>query len=83
MNGWVVCRQGKGYLLKDSVQEKLQTNFDKDAVGIIREDRGENILVWLIGTDACWIVPKTDAEEIDVTKTGDKFDFRFVMFAIA
>jgi hypothetical protein len=76
MNGWVVCRQGKGYLVKDNVQEKLQTNFDKDAVGIIREDRGETVLVWLIGTDTCWIVPKTDVKEIDVTKTGDKFDFK-------
>jgi hypothetical protein len=76
MNGWVVCKQGKGYLVKNDVQEKLKTNFDKDAVGIIKEDRGENLLIWLIGTDTYWIVPKTEVEEIDVTKTGDKFDFK-------
>jgi hypothetical protein len=77
MNGWVVCKQGKGYLVKNDVQEKFETNFDKDAVGIIKEERGENLLIWLIGTDTHWIVSKTDVEEIDVTKTGDKFDYKF------
>jgi hypothetical protein len=37
MNRWVVCKQGKGYLFKDSVQERLETNFDKDAVGLIKK----------------------------------------------
>ena len=76
MNNWVVCKQGKGYLFKDSIQEKYETNFDKDSVGIIKEERGEYFLIWLIGSDTYWIIPKTDVEEIDVTKTGDKFDFK-------
>jgi hypothetical protein len=83
MNGWVVCKQGKGYLVKDNVQEKLETNFDKDAVGIIKEDRGENFLIWLIGGDTHWIVPKTDVEEIDVTKLVISLILKFAMFATA
>jgi hypothetical protein len=35
MNGWVVCKLGKGYLFKNEVQEKHVTNFDKDSVGLI------------------------------------------------
>jgi len=76
MNEWVVCRQGKGYLFKDNIQEKIETNFDKDAVGLIKEEKGDNFLVWLIGNDSYWIVPKKDVEKIDVTKTGDKFDYK-------
>ena len=76
MNDWVVCRQGKGYLFKNNTQERLETNFDKDSVGLIREDRGDNFLVWLIGNDNEYVVPKTDVEKIDVTKTGDKFEFK-------
>jgi hypothetical protein len=74
MNDWIVCKQGKGYLVKENIQEKYATNFDKDAVGLIKEDKGKNYLIWLIGSDTYWIVPKTDVEVIDVTKTGDKFD---------
>ena len=74
MNEWVVCKQGRGFLFKDNIQEKYETNFDKDSVGIIKEDKGENYLIWLIGADTYWIIPKTDVEEIDVTKTGDKFE---------
>jgi len=76
MKGWVVCRKGKGFLYKNNVQEKLETNFDKDAVGLIKEDREDNVLVWLIGIDSDFVVPKSDVEEINVTKTGDKFDFK-------
>jgi hypothetical protein len=76
MNKWVVCKQGKGYLFKDNIQEKFETNFGKDAVGAIKEERGEYFLVWLIGSNNHWIVSKNEVEEIDVTKTGDKFDFK-------
>jgi transcription elongation factor Elf1 len=76
MNSWVVCKQGKGYLFKNNIQEKLETNFDKDTVGLIREDRGDNLLVWLIGADCDFIIPKVEVEKIDVTKTGDKFEFK-------
>jgi transcription elongation factor Elf1 len=43
---------------------------------MINEDRGDSVLVWLIGSDSYWIIPKNEIEEIDVTKTGDKFDFK-------
>ena len=76
MNDWVVCKKGKGYLTKDNIQEKFETNFDKDAIGIIKEDKGNNFLVWLIGSDTYWIIPKIDVEIIDVTKTGDKYSFK-------
>ena len=76
MNKWIVCKQGKGCLFKDNVQEKFETNFGKGAVGLIKEDRGNSFLVWLIGNDSHWIVSKNEVEEIDVTKTGDKFAFK-------
>jgi hypothetical protein len=73
MSRWVVCKQGRGYLFQDGVQEKLATNFDKEAVGLIKEGRGEDFLIWLIGSNSYWIIPQKEVEEIDVTKTGDKF----------
>jgi len=76
MNKWIVCKQGKGCLFKDNVQEKFETNFGKGAVGLLKEERGDYFLVWLIGSDSHWIVFKNEVEEIDVTKTGDKFDFK-------
>jgi hypothetical protein len=76
MNKWVICKQGKSFLLKDGVQERFETNFDKDAVGLIKEEHGDNFLVWLIGSDSYWIIPQKEVEEIDVTKTGDKFDYK-------
>jgi len=70
---WVVCRNGRGYLLKDSKPETLETNFDRDAVGLIEEDRGDSLLIWLIGSDTRWIVPRTEIEQINVERTGDRF----------
>jgi hypothetical protein len=56
---WVVCKQGKGYLFRNNIQEKIETNFDRDSVGLIKENRGDNFLVWLIGNDNDFIIPKT------------------------
>jgi len=50
MNEWVVCRKSKGYLFKNNAQEKIETNFDKNAVGLIKEEKGESFLVWLCNT---------------------------------
>jgi site-specific DNA-methyltransferase (adenine-specific) len=33
----------------------------KDAVGMIKEDSGDAFLVWLIGSDSCWIIPENEA----------------------
>jgi transcription elongation factor Elf1 len=33
-------------------------------------------LIWLIGADCDFIIPKVEVEEIDVTRTGDKFEFK-------
>jgi transcription elongation factor Elf1 len=76
MKEWVVCKQGRGYLFKNDIQEKIETNFDKDAVGLIKEERGAHFLIWLIGSDSYWIILKKNVEKIDVTKTGDKFDYK-------
>jgi transcription elongation factor Elf1 len=73
---WVVCRYGKGYLVQNNIQEKLETNFDKDSIGLVKEERGDNFLVWLIGNDSEFIISKSEVEYIDVTKTGDKFEFK-------
>ena len=76
MNRCVVCKQGIGYLYKDDTQEKIKTNFDKDAVGLIKDVIGNDYLIWLIGIDSYWIIPQEEVVEIDVTKTGDKFDYK-------
>ena len=30
MSDWVVCHKGRGFLYKDNIKERLETNFDKD-----------------------------------------------------
>ena len=73
MSEWVVCKHGKGYLVKNNKQEMLETNFDKNSIGLVKEDRGANYLIWLIGSDSYWIIPKNEVEPIDVNKTSDKY----------
>lgn len=63
---WIACKHGKGYLVKSNIQEKLETNFDKNAVGILEEERSDFYLIWLIGSDSHWVVSKDESEDIDV-----------------
>lgn len=75
MNKWVVCHEGKGHLYKNNIKEKLETNFDVDSVGLIKEEK-DDYIVWLIGSDSTWFIAKKDIEEFDVTKTGDKYSHK-------
>lgn len=70
---WVVCKKGKGKLIKNDKEERFETNFAVDAIGLVEHEEGEYYIVWIIGTDSKWKINKNETKEIDVTKTGDKF----------
>jgi hypothetical protein len=61
-------------MIKNSKPERYETSFNKGAVGLVREEYSDSMVGWLIGTDNLWKISKDDLEEIDVTKTGDKFE---------
>jgi hypothetical protein len=68
MNRWVVCGNGRGYLVIDGMPERYETSFNKGAVGLVKEEYSDSMLVWLIGTDNLWkILLKHGAD-----KVGDK-----------
>jgi hypothetical protein len=76
MSKWVVCHKGRGHLYKDNIKERLETNFDIDSVGLVKGEDGDSFIVWLIGSDNIYAVQKADTKPIDVTKTGDKYDYK-------
>lgn len=45
MSKWVVCHKGKGYLYKDNIKERLETNFDIDSVGLVKGEDGDSFIV--------------------------------------
>lgn len=67
---WVVCSHGAG------VRNGRTRSFPKNSVGILKEADHDTARVWLIGSDQEWDVPVEEIKSIDVTKTGDKFDFK-------
>lgn len=73
MAKWVICKAGKGYHIIGNKQDELETTFEVNSVGIVKETKSDHLLVWLIGSDSYWMIQKDEVEEIDVTKTGDKF----------
>lgn len=76
MTNWVVCFKGSGHLITNGQPEKLATAFDRDAVGLVESENEAGRVVWLIGSNARFVVPKTETRPIDVTHTGDKFDHK-------
>ena len=69
---WVVCLKGRGRLIEDGKPEKRTTVFPDNSVGIAEDEKGDSVVVWLIGTDERWLVPANKVAPLDVTKTGDK-----------
>ena len=70
---WVVCIEGKGRLHEHGVPENRTRKFKVNSIGLVQEDHGKSLMVWLIGRNEIWTVPASKVEDIDVGKTGDKF----------
>lgn len=73
---WVVCFNGKGYLHEDGRPENRIRNFDADSIGLVREIQDDFAIVWLIGRNETWSVPKNETRSLDVSKTGDKYEVK-------
>lgn len=76
MTKWMVCAKGQGRQIVDGVADSMLTSFDKDSVGLIKEERQDGLVIWFIGSDSHWLIEKSEARSIDVTKTGDKFSHK-------
>lgn len=73
LHKWVVCVGGKGHLHEQGVPEKRATRFPENSVGLVKEDNGRTMVVWLIGINKTWTIPASQAKELNVRETGDKF----------
>ena len=70
---WVVCLKDEGRLHgKNGAPARLTTHFSKNSVGLLQEEGGGNAVVWLIGPDETWTIPRGDIRPLDVSNTGDK-----------
>lgn len=76
MVNWIICTHGRGFLYVNGEPEKIYTSFNKNSIGEIKEETDTHYHVWLIGTNNEWLIPKEETTKVDVTKTGDKFDYK-------
>ena len=73
VNEWVVCIKGEGRLHEDGKLARRTRAFEPNSVGLVKEVNLNSVIVWLIGTNETWEIPASDVKQIDVHKTGDKF----------
>lgn len=72
MTTWVYCPKGSGRLIEDGVTSPRTRYFPPDSVGLLRKEAGDLAIVWLIGTNEEWAIPKDEVVKLDVLETGDK-----------
>lgn len=72
MTTWVYCPKGAGRLIEDGVTSPRTRHFPLNSVGLLIKEAGDLAVVWLIGTNEEWAVPKDEVVKLDVLETGDK-----------
>lgn len=70
LSNWVVCPHGEG------VRGGRTRSFPENSVGIVKWTSQGIARVWLIGSDQEWDIPVAEIKQIDVLRTGDKFDHK-------
>ncbi len=81
MTDWVYCPKGQGFLHggllhESSAVSPRKSHFKVNAVGIRTDINGDFAVIWLIGTNETWNVPVKDVLDVDVVKTGDKWEHK-------
>lgn len=71
---WVVCFNGFGFQYEQGIQSRKRRKFRSNSVGLVEDLDGDRFVVWIVGTDERWSVAANETKEIDVLKTGDKFN---------
>ena len=50
------------------------THFPVGSVGLLLSKKDNEAIVWLIGRNEEWSIPRDNLTDLDVNKTGDKYD---------
>ena len=74
MTDWVYCPSGRGYRYENGERNDRIRHFKARSVGILEETEGDFGVIWFIGADETWCVDNADIFDVDVNKTGDRFE---------
>ena len=70
---WVRCSGSLGFVVQDDVREPTRTHFPLNSIGVVEDEKGEEVQVFLPGQRTSFIVAKKDTRSFDVSKTGKGF----------
>jgi len=70
---YVICRGGKGHLVRRGVADKFLSNFPKDSIGVVRDAGAPESMVYVIGQGVDYMLPNNSLTAIDPTRTGDGY----------
>ena len=70
---FVVCNTNKGRIVESKVVSKIETHFPVHSVAQVRDIDGGVVHVYVIGTNAEFVVSSNDLVHLDPLKTGKGF----------
>ena len=74
MKRWVECPHGQGRRIENGVISDSITSFGEHSVGYVDETTETDVHVVLMEDHEMWAIPLSEVDDIDVTKTGDRFN---------
>lgn len=74
MKRWVECPHGQGRRIENGLASDSITSFGEHSVGYVETTTETDVHVVLAKDHEMWAVPLSEVIDVDVTKTGDKFD---------
>ena len=71
---WILCTRGLGYACPHGVRDEIRSHFLDNSIGVVLEEMGEEIRVFLPGQDQMFIVNRHDTSDVDVYATGKGYE---------
>ncbi|MCY4540334.1 MAG: Hpy99I family type II restriction endonuclease [Chloroflexi bacterium] len=71
---WILCTRGLGYACPHGVRDEIRSHFLDNSIGVVLEEMGEEVRVFLPGQDQMFIVDRHDTSDVDVYATGKGYE---------
>ncbi len=73
-SNWILCVSGQGYAHLHGERDFIRSHFPMNSLGVIVVEQDTELLVFLPGQDKQFFVQRRDTLEVDIFKTGDRFE---------
>ena len=74
VDDFIIAVKGEGKRIEHGTTNRTISHFEENSVGLVKEVRGDAVIVLLVGRNETFKIPRSEVQTINLDETGDQFE---------